>query len=286
MQVALLLPPALIDLGSVFWPTFLIYFFLFPNGRVVPSWMRWPMIIYGLAHFSFQFGGVVLMAGWLPAELFQALLVPAQTIILSVFALVIASQVYRFMRVSSRLERAQTKWFLLGLVVFVGLPLIASPFGVGEVFQTFEWGTLSLTIAPITLAIAILRYRLWDIDILIRRTLQYSLLTGLLALIYFGSVVLGQRMAGALTGSPNSTVVLVVSTLLVAALVNPLRTRVQAFIDRRFFRQKYDAAQTLAAFTQAARDETRLEALVPALLGAIQDSLQPEQAWLWLKKKQ
>jgi hypothetical protein len=284
MQVALLLPPALIDLGSVFWPTFLIYFFLFPNGRVVPSWMRWPIILYGLAHFSVQLGGVLVMAGWLPTELIQAILPPAQTFILGVFALVLASQVYRFVRVSSRLERAQTKWFLLGLVVLVGLPLIASLIGVGEIFQSFEWGILSLTIAPITLAIAILRYRLWEIDILIRRTLQYSLLTGLLALIYFGSVVLGQRLAGALTGSPNSTVVVVVSTLLIAALFNSLRTRVQAFIDRRFYRRKYDAVQTLAAFTQAARDETRLEALEPALLQAVQESMQPEQAWLWLKK--
>ena len=144
-----------------------------------------------------------------------------------------------------------------------------------------SWSILAI---PAAIAIAILRYRLWDIDLIIRRTIQYGLLSGILALVYFGSVVLGQRLAGA-TGEPDSTLVLVVSTLLIAALFNPLRGRVQEFIDRRFFRRKYDAAQTLASFTLTARDETRLEALAPALLAAVQDSLQPEQAWLWLKLK-
>ena len=135
-----------------------------------------------------------------------------------------------------------------------------------------------------SIALAILRYRLWDIDLIIRRTLQYSLITGLLAFVYFGSVLLGQRLAGSLTGEPDSPLVLVVSTLLMAALFNPLRSRVQDFIDRRFYRRKYDALQTLAAFTQTARDETRLEALEPALLAAVRDSLHPEQAWLWLRE--
>jgi hypothetical protein len=145
---------------------------------------------------------------------------------------------------------------------------------------------LTFLAVPAAIAIAILRYHLWDIELIIRRTLQYSLLTGLLALVYFGSVVLGQRLAGALTGPGESPLVVVVSTLLIAALFNPLRRRVQAFIDRRFYRQKYDAIQTLAAFTQAARDETRLDALVPALLQVVQESMQPEQAWLWLRMPQ
>jgi hypothetical protein len=284
LQVAQLLPPAFIDLGSVFWPTVLIYFFLFPNGRVVPRWMIWPMFVYGVSHFLFQLSGVLINAGWLPEGIFQILLGPVQTYILGIFVVVIACQVYRFARVSSRAERAQTKWMIFGLAILVFLPSIADLLGAGRIFQTFEWGTLSLTIAPITLAIAILRYRLWDIDIIIRRTLQYGLLSGVLALIYFGSVVLGQRLAGTLTGSPDAPLVLVVSTLLIAALFSPLRARIQEFIDRRFYRRKYDAIQTLATFTQTARDETHLERLVPALLGAVQDSVQPEQAWLWLKK--
>ena len=97
-------------------------------------------------------------------------------------------------------------------------------------------------------------------------------------------MLLGQRLAGSLTGKPNSPLVLVVSTLLMAALFNPLRTRVQGFIDRRFFRKKYDALQTLAAFTQTARDEKLGWRRSSALLGAVQDSLEPEQAWLWLRE--
>ena len=157
--------------------------------------------------------------------------------------------------------------------------------GLGRIWvDPFLFDFVGLLI-PLSIGLSILRYHLWDIDLIIRRTLQYTLITGLLALIYFGSVLLGQRLAGSLTGEPDSPLVLVVSTLLMAALFNPLRTRVQGFIDRRFFRKKYDALQTLAAFTQTARDETQLETLVPALLGAAQDSLEPEQAWLWIKTK-
>jgi hypothetical protein len=285
IQVALLLPRVVIELNAVFWPTVILYFFLFPNGRFVPRWMGWPIFLYALAHFLLQLLGVIIVAGLLSADRFELLLTIFGVIVPGVFLVMFASQIYRYGWVSSRLEQAQTRWFLVGVAVLVLLPDVAKVFGSGGLFNSFEWENLSLAVVPITLAIAILRYRLWDIDIIIRRTLQYTILTSMLALIYFGSVVLGQRLAGALTGSPDSTLVLVASTLLVAALFNPLRKRVQDFIDRRFYRQKYDAIQTLAAFTQAARDETRLEALVPALLGAVEDSLQPEQAWLWLKKE-
>ena len=187
--------------------------------------------------------------------------------------------------------RAQIKWVGFGVALVAGYQLVFNLIFLSTGFAFFAvepwWtglldGLVNLSL-PVTVGIAILRYRLFDIDVIIRRTLQYAILTGVLGLLYFGSVLLGQRLVGALTGVPDSPVVLVVSTLLVAALFNPLRLRVQAFIDRRFYRRKYDAIQTLEAFTRTARDETQMEALAPALLGAVQDSVQPEQVWLWLK---
>jgi hypothetical protein len=136
----------------------------------------------------------------------------------------------------------------------------------------------------LSLAVAILRYRLWDIDLLIRRTLQYSLLSGLLALAYFGGVVVLQGILGPLTGQADSPLVAVLTTLGVAALFNPLRTRIQDFIDRRFYRQKVDAEKALAAFAAAARSETDMAQLSARLTGTIEETLQPERVNLWLKK--
>jgi uncharacterized membrane protein YedE/YeeE len=131
---------------------------------------------------------------------------------------------------------------------------------------------------------AILRARLWDIDLLIRRTLVYAALTGLLALAYFGSVLVLEGLVRALTGQSQSQVVTVVSTLAIAALFVPLRRRVQAFIDRRFYRSKYDAARTLAAFSNTVRDEVELGRLTERLTEVVDETLQPESVGLWLVK--
>jgi hypothetical protein len=144
--------------------------------------------------------------------------------------------------------------------------------------------TLGLSLIPVTIGLAILRHRLWDIDVFIRRTLVYSVLTGLLALAYFGSVLLLQPVLGRLTGGTQTPLVTVISTLAVAALFFPLRGRVQAFIDRRFYRSKYDAARTLAAFAAAARDETDLPQLTARLADVIDETMQPESLGLWLRK--
>ncbi len=138
----------------------------------------------------------------------------------------------------------------------------------------------------VALGIAVLRYHLFDIDVINRKTLVYTVLTALLALIYFGSVVLLQRLLGSLTGVAQSPLAVVVSTLVIAALFAPLRRRIQDWIDRRFFRKKYDAQQVLAQFAQTARDETDLDALTTELVRVVQETMQPEQVSIWLRKQE
>ena len=135
---------------------------------------------------------------------------------------------------------------------------------------------------PLSVVIAVLRYRLFDIDIIIRKTLVYAVLSGLLALLYFGMVALLQNIFDSVSGE-QSPLVIVISTLFIAALFAPLRQRVQATIDRRFYRKKYDAQQVLAQFAQTARDEVSLEALTAELTRVIQETMQPETTSLWLK---
>jgi hypothetical protein len=134
---------------------------------------------------------------------------------------------------------------------------------------------------PIAIGIAILRYRLYEIDTLINRTLVYGALTAILAALYFSGIVVLQRVFVAFTGE-QSTLAVVASTLVIAALFNPLRRRVQAFVDRRFYRRKYDAAKTLEAFSAKLRNETDLEALSDNLVGVVKETMQPAHASLWL----
>src|ERR671933_1292864 len=135
---------------------------------------------------------------------------------------------------------------------------------------------------PIAIGIAILRYRLYEIDLIINRTLVYGSLTVTLIALYFGGIVLLQRVFVALTGE-KSTLAVVASTLVIAALFNPLRRQVQAFVDRRFYRRKYDAAKTLEAFSAKLRDETDLDALNNELVGVVRETMQPAHVSLWLR---
>jgi ADP-ribosylglycohydrolase len=143
---------------------------------------------------------------------------------------------------------------------------------------------LALPSIPVAAGIAILKYRLYDIDVVINSTLVYGSLTTALALTYFGGVATTQAIFRALTGQEQQPqLAIVVSTLVIAALFNPLRRQVQAFVDRRFYRRKYDAAKTLAAFSAKLRNETDLEALNSALVGAVRETMQPAHVSLWLR---
>ena len=141
---------------------------------------------------------------------------------------------------------------------------------------------IGMLIFPAGIAVAILRYRLYDIDVIIRRTLQYALLSGILILVYLGGVLLIQSVIRSVAGNPDTPLVTVITTLGVAALFNPLRTRVQDFIDRRFYRRKYDAEKAYSKFVFTARDEIDIERLTEVLLGVVDETMQPEHVSLWL----
>jgi len=135
----------------------------------------------------------------------------------------------------------------------------------------------------VAIGMAILRNRLFDIDVIIRRTLQYGVLTAVLAVVYFGGVVLLQAGATALTGRQNSPIAIVLITLVIAALFNPLRLRIQGFIDRRFFRARYDPQVILSSFATSAQEEVDLHALAEALMEAVDETMQPDQVSLWIR---
>jgi hypothetical protein len=263
------------------------FLYLFPHGRFYPRWAFIPLILSIVIFeiFAQVFSGDILGPAWLDAILFPI-------VIVIVFFPVIL-QIFRYRNNSTPTERQQSKWLLLGILLLItGFPVWFTFFGGGVEFAPGParliaslggWlaNMLFVVALPVTMAIAISRYRLWDIDLVVRRTLQYGILTGLLVLTYFSGVVFFQRILSPLTGSNNSPFVIVLSTLGIAALFNPLRTRIQNFIDRRFYRKKYDAEKALAQFAATARDEVELEKLTAALLGVVDETMQPENVSIW-----
>jgi hypothetical protein len=179
-------------------------------------------------------------------------------------------------------ERQQVKWLLYAatLLSVAGL-LTLSIASIGTGWAGLVLITVGFLAVPVAIGVAILRHRLYDIDILINRTLVYSALTVALILAYVGSIVLFQGIFRALTGQ-GSQLAIVASTLAIAALFTPLRHRIQSFIDRRFYRRKYDAARTLEAFSAKLRDETDLDALNAELVGVVRETMQPSHVSMWL----
>jgi hypothetical protein len=199
-----------------------------------------------------------------------------------------ASVVVRLRR-SRGVERRQIEWFAYTTVVFIGSSIIT---GIASDVTGIRWlGSVSYSLSmvglvclPIAVGVAILRYRLYDIDLIINRTLVYGPLTVTLALVYFGGVAITESLFRALTGqNQQPQLAIVVSTLAIAALFSPLRRRIKSFIDRRFYRNAYDARKTLEAFSARLRDETDLDALNAELVGVIEETMQPEHVALWLR---
>ena len=210
------------------------------------------------------------------------------TIVMLLFLGGIVSLVLRWRRSSGEM-RQQLKWlaflFATAGTLFLAVEVLGAAF-YPAIFDGWFYLLVLLLFwlgLPIVMGLAVFKYRLYDIDVVIRKTLVYSVLTVLLALVYFGSVILLQRLFGVLTGIEQSPLAVVVSTLVIAALFTPLRRRIQDAIDRRFFRKKYDAQQVLAQFAVTARDETDLDALLAELVRVVDETLQPEHVSVWLR---
>jgi hypothetical protein len=208
-------------------------------------------------------------------------------VLLSFLAAVFGGLVHNFRTVRDPTARAQLRWIAFGMGVGWGVPI-----GLAGILLAFNrldplaWANTALWLTlllPLALAVAILRYRLFDVDVLIRRTLIYSTLTAALAAAYFASVLVLQGVFQLVTGEARSQVVTVLSTLTIAALFRPLRSRIQAGIDRRFYRRKYDAARTLAAFGAQARDVVDLPTLNRQLLNVVNETMRPAHTSLWLR---
>jgi hypothetical protein len=206
----------------------------------------------------------------------------------------VASVIGVFMRLGSARgdERQQIKWFAYAAVLLLGAPFVlAAPVSIVLEAMGLPWAVglaipswAGLLGIPVAVGIAILKYRLYDIDVIINRTLVYGSLTLMLALVYFGGVTATQALFQTFTGQEELPQLFVVaSTLVIAALFNPLRHRVQGFIDRRFYRSKYDARKTLEAFSTKLKNETDLQSLNNDLVGVVRETMQPAHVSLWLR---
>ncbi len=271
----------------------LLFAYVFPDGRFTPGWTRGLIAVWGIwalawvlfpastlnlsNPFSLSFLWFLMLMLWWSTGLF--------------------AQIYRYWRVSNPVQRQQTKYIVFGVIIAVfgyGLYVPArfilpwlDPTGLAALFyQLFGVPLFLLCVfsVPLTITFSILRYRLWDIDLFINRAMVYAVLSAALALGYVGSVLLLQWLFYVLTGEEQSEIVTAVSTLAIAATFQPVRRRIQDFIDRRFYRRKYEAEKLLAAFSTSVRDEVDLARLTDDLLAVVDRTMSPAYVSLWMPK--
>jgi hypothetical protein len=267
-------------LSFLFLALFLLVFSLFPTGQFVPRWVRWIILVF----LTLQ----------IPVTFFPALNGFLGFLVsMGELAILVVVQLYRYRRLSSPLERQQSKWvvfgfavlitvYVLGIVPYLIFPVAASP---GSLYLPAYAAVQDflLPLIPLSFGFAMLRSRLWEIDVLINRTLVYGTLTVLLTGVYIGLIIgLSTLLRGVI--SQDNGVAIVISTLAIAALFQPLHHRIQRIIDRSFYRRKYDAAKVVAAFSATLRQEVDLEQLREHLLSVVQETMQPTQVSLWLSK--
>ena len=267
-------------IGFLSYLLLILVILLFPNGRFVPRW-TWLLIIVFIpveGLYNFFPNSPLNNAIW------------SNLIWIGIVISIITTQIYRYIKVSNLVQRQQTKWvvfaIIIGLLVEAVFTLVAVFFPLIAQSGSLYWllynslSSYSLLLIPISLFIAILRYRLWDIDNLINRTLVYGTLTFLLALVYFGLIFALQYLLRGVISQTND-VAIVISTLTIYALFQPLRSRIQSIIDRRFYRRKYDTAKTLEVFGLTLRNEVELSKLSEQLLQVVQETMQPAHVSLW-----
>ena len=270
--------------GILIWPMFFIFLYLFPNGKFVPRFTGYLAVLPYLLFIASTLIPDNSPVSWI-----------ATAVLLAYAFGGLISQIYRYRKISTPEERQQTKWVVFALGIFLATLLLStlippllpeSSFGTPSRFW-FEFvnafsGALLVALIPLSIGVAILRYRLWDVDLLIRRTLIYTILTLTLGLVFFGGIALLQALFSKISNQ-KSEISIVISTLAIAALFNPLRRRIQNTIDRRLYRKKFNSEQALARFSATARTETDIEQLSSELLAIVQEALQPEAVSVWLK---
>jgi hypothetical protein len=272
-------------LSFLFVALFLLVFSLFPTGQFVPHWMRWIIIVLLTLQVPFTFFPAL-------ATLQISAVSLGFLVGIGSLAIVVVVQLYRYRRVSSPRERQQTKWvvfgfavpitsMVIGIVPYLMFPVLAVP---GSLYLPAYVAVQEflLLLIPLSFGFAMLRSRLWEIDVLINRTLVYGTLTVILTGIYVGLVIGLSALLRSII-SHDSGVAIVVSTLVAFFIAQPLRRRIQRIIDRRFYRRKYDATKTLAAFSATLRNEVDLEQLREHLLAVVQETMQPAHVSLWLR---
>jgi hypothetical protein len=292
------LPDALLGFGQVYanasFLTLYLLLGLFPSGRFVPRWLWLPILV------------LVLMAitplpappdpNVVPSQIVLLVNVGMQLLSLGAQVCLIGGQIYRYRRVATPVQRQQIKWGVYGLVLVILInqvfwqPAIWIPaLQQRDSLYTLLAGPdsfLMIGILAISFGVAVLRYRLYEIDVLVNRALVYGSLTAILAAVYTGCVIGLQAIVNGLMRTPGqdgSPLVIVITTLLIAALFQPLRRRIQVTIDQRFYRHKYDATKVLASFSTTLRQEVDLGKLQEQLVTMVQETMQPADVSLWLR---